>query len=164
MSYSRHAVDQLAGNGYRFFQITDRGFVPSARMVPVVRDRFAFLNYLLTTKTTDEVERVFSRLKPTIQKIDLKQTSKYLSPGELERFVARMEGEDSIASEQDTPNGSGKTQMAGSATDRNAASVAGARSDPVAPAGTLARPRAAAEEWPDTGDAIGPHETSQGHK
>ena len=37
-----------------------------------------------------EVAAIFARIQPAIQRIDLKQTSKYLSEAELERFVARL--------------------------------------------------------------------------
>jgi hypothetical protein len=97
LRYGRDTVDQLARAGYRFFQITDRGFIESPALLPVVRDRFVFLNYLLTTKTGAQVEAIFLRLQPAIRKIDLTQTSKYLSPDELKTFVTRMNEADQTA-------------------------------------------------------------------
>ena len=90
LNYPRHTVEQLARHGYRFFPITDHGFNEAETLAPVVRGRFVFLNYLLTTKSAGEVAATFARIQPAIQRIDLTQTSKYLSEPELERFVARL--------------------------------------------------------------------------
>jgi hypothetical protein len=90
LNYPRHTVEQLARHGYHFFPITDRGFIEAETLAPVVRGRFVFLNYLLTTKSPAEVAAIFERMQPAIQRIDLTQTSKYLSEAELERFVVRL--------------------------------------------------------------------------
>jgi FkbM family methyltransferase len=95
LKYQPEMVSNLARAGYRFFQITDRGFNESPTLVPVVRDRFVFLNYLLTTKTTAQVAELFSRLEPAIRRIDLTETSKFLSLPELERFLERIKQADS---------------------------------------------------------------------
>jgi FkbM family methyltransferase len=88
-SYSRDAVDQLTRCGYHFFQITDQGLIASPALVPVVRGRFVFLNYLMTKKNGAEVEAVFNRMRPAVRKIDLTKTSKCLGPADLERFIRR---------------------------------------------------------------------------
>ena len=90
LGYGPELTGRLAQSGYRFFQITDRGLVPSHTLQPVVRDRFVFLNYLLTTRGEDDVAGINRRLIPAIRRIDLTDTSKCLSPAELARFVARM--------------------------------------------------------------------------
>lgn len=91
-NYSRDTSQRLASHGYRFFQITDRGLLESPVLTPVVRDRFVFLNYLLTTKPHAEIARSFARIEPAVRQIDLTQTSKYLSRADLERFITRMAG------------------------------------------------------------------------
>ena len=108
LSYSSDAMSQLTRSGYRFFQITDQGLIETPALIPVVRDRFVFLNHLMTTKPRAHVEAVFERIRPAVRKINLRQTSKYLGPAELERFLARAaEG----GRDQNTPAHSSLTDL-----------------------------------------------------
>jgi FkbM family methyltransferase len=72
--------------GYRFYQITDQGLLPSEELTAVTRGGFRFLNCLLSVQPEDKVTALFRRIQPRVRKIDLKQTSKYVSAELLQRF------------------------------------------------------------------------------
>jgi len=91
LDYSSEAVSLLRAAGYRFFPITDQGLFETDELSPVVRGRLVFLNYLLTTKTPEEVGRLFARIADRVRQIDLKQTSKFLDPESLQKFKERKE-------------------------------------------------------------------------
>jgi len=77
-------------HGYYFYPITDRGLYPADRLQPVIRGRFVFLNCLLSTRPPAEVAQLFHRIAPAVRRIDLRHTSKYLTPEAVARFTARM--------------------------------------------------------------------------
>lgn len=89
MAYDRDVLGFLTGIGYRFYQITDRGLVPSRELEPVVRGRLVFLNYLLSTKSPIETAQLFNRIATRVGRIDLTRTSKCLSPDAVEKFIRR---------------------------------------------------------------------------
>ncbi len=72
--------------GYRFYQITDQGLLPSEELAPVTRGRFRFLNCLLSVQPEDKITALFRRIQPRVKKIDLTQTSKCVTPELLQRF------------------------------------------------------------------------------
>lgn len=90
-------VSFLAQLGYRFYPITNEGLVASEAIGPVIRGRFVFLNYLISAKPPEEIARVFAAIAPRVRKIDLRRTSKYLSPEALERFARRSAAAPSVS-------------------------------------------------------------------
>lgn len=76
----------LKAIGYRFYQITDRGFLPTAQPAMVIRGRLRFLNCLLSARPEYEIADLFHRIEPRIRRIDLTQTSKFVEPKLVERF------------------------------------------------------------------------------
>jgi hypothetical protein len=89
LDYGRETTALLREAGYHFYPITDRGLVESDALVPVVRDRFVFLNCLLSARPANEIGSLFHRIEPAVRSIDLTQTSKYLDPLSLQQFRAR---------------------------------------------------------------------------
>jgi FkbM family methyltransferase len=77
--------------GYRFYQITDQGLLPTEELTAVTRGRFRFLNCLLSVQPEEKVAALFRRIQPRVQKIDLTQTSKCVSQELLERFQPRRD-------------------------------------------------------------------------
>jgi FkbM family methyltransferase len=82
----------LREEGYRFYQITDRGLVESPMLTPVVRGPYIFLNYLLSAQPRHEVAEIFNRIERDVRRIDLDKTSKLADAAVLERAVGRIEG------------------------------------------------------------------------
>jgi FkbM family methyltransferase len=66
--------------GYRFYQITNEGFLPSSELKLVVRGRFLFLNYLFSARPPEQVDAIFRRIQDRVHEIDLTQTSKCVEP------------------------------------------------------------------------------------
>ena len=89
MPYDPVVMDFLKKLGYRFYPITDQGLFPTDQLRPVIRDRFVFLNYLVSTRPPEEIARLFAVIAPTVRKLDLRQTSKYLTPEALAHFTQR---------------------------------------------------------------------------
>jgi FkbM family methyltransferase len=75
--------------GYRFYQITNTGLLPCEDLDLVIRDGFVFLNHLLSPRPMQEVEEMFRRIEPRVRKIDLRQTSKCVSPALLRQLQDR---------------------------------------------------------------------------
>jgi FkbM family methyltransferase len=86
MTYDPDTTELLNQAGYRFYQITDDGLHESAVLKPVVRGNFVFLNYLLSAKPRKQIAALFERIKPRVQQIDLKQTSKFRGEEALREF------------------------------------------------------------------------------
>lgn len=82
-SQDEEVTDFLKQIGYRFYQITDEGLLPSGELKLVVRDRFVFLNYLLSARPASEVAELARRIQPEVKKIDLTQTSKFVDPAAI---------------------------------------------------------------------------------
>jgi len=89
VDYGEETVSLLREAGYRFYPITDRGLFESRTLTPLVREPFVFLNYLLTCRPAGEVAALFDEIRERVERIDLKQTSKYLDPASLIEFKAR---------------------------------------------------------------------------
>ena len=79
-------ISFLKQQGYRFYQITDQGLLPSEELSAVTRGRFRFLNSLLSTRPEREIADLFRRIQPRVRGIDLTQTSKCVSEEMLHRF------------------------------------------------------------------------------
>jgi FkbM family methyltransferase len=93
LNYGSETTALLREAGYHFYPITDRGLVEADALAPVVRDRFVFLNCLLTARPAGEISALFQRIEPAVRRIELRQTSKYLDPMSLQRFKGRYVSE-----------------------------------------------------------------------
>jgi len=89
LNYSAESVAMLRQAGYRFYPITDQGFHEADALVPVVRGRLVFLNYLLSSRPPKEVAGFFERIAPKVKQIDLAQTSKCLDWKSVQNFIGR---------------------------------------------------------------------------
>jgi hypothetical protein len=87
--YDAAIIGWLRHLGYQFYKITDEGLLPAPVLEPVVRGRFVFLNYLLSTKSPAEAAELFARIKPAVSRLDLRKTSKYLTQDAVDKFTAR---------------------------------------------------------------------------
>lgn len=85
------SVTRFRELGYWFYPITDRGFRPAGELRPVVRGEFVFLNCLLSVKPPVRAAELFSRIAPQVQRLDLRQTSKHLTPEAREKFLRRAD-------------------------------------------------------------------------
>jgi len=74
--------------GYHFYSITDQGLLASAVLRPVVRERFVFLNYLLSARPAADLVALFSRIAPQVKKLNLGKTSKRANRHVVERALA----------------------------------------------------------------------------
>ncbi|HZV33816.1 MAG TPA: FkbM family methyltransferase [Verrucomicrobiae bacterium] len=72
--------------GYRFYQITDQGLLPTNELAMVIRGRFRFLNCLLSARPATEIAELFKSIEPQVRRIDLTQTSKLVPAEVLQRF------------------------------------------------------------------------------
>lgn len=88
-AYDRELTAFFQRLGYRFYPITDRGLVPADTLQPVVCDRLVFLNCLLSTRPPAELTGLFENIAPAVREIDLRRTSKYLTPESVAKFSAR---------------------------------------------------------------------------
>jgi FkbM family methyltransferase len=70
-------ADSLRECGYRFYRITDGGLLESGSLTLCRKGPFVFLNYLLSTKPREELGKIFKRILPNVEKLDLYKTSKY---------------------------------------------------------------------------------------
>lgn len=80
------AVEQLRACGYRFRQITDEGLRPCLAPAAYVRGALVFLNCLLTTRSSAELEAISAEIRTQARAIDLRLTSKLADPKVLHRF------------------------------------------------------------------------------
>jgi FkbM family methyltransferase len=79
----------LRKTGYRFYEITDDGLLPASELKLIVRGRFLFLNYLLSTKPPEQIAQIFQRIQGRVREIDLAQTSKCVDPDVIRHLQAR---------------------------------------------------------------------------
>ncbi len=86
--YEKHVEQYLTGAGYRFYSITNRGLLPRVSMVPAIYGRFVFLNYLLSARPPEEIAAIFERIRPGVEQLDLRETSKFVSPAMIEKLHA----------------------------------------------------------------------------
>lgn len=89
-AYSEATITLLKEAGYRFYPITDQACIESPGLIPVVRGRFVFLNYLLSARPRREIEELFGRIEDQVRKIDLRQTSKLVSAEIAKQFRDRQ--------------------------------------------------------------------------
>jgi FkbM family methyltransferase len=87
-------IDMLYRCGYRFRQITDEGLMPCVVPAARVRGPLVFLNCLLTTRPSAELESLSADLRAFARRIDLRQTSKLAD----RRVVARCQSRTDAAS------------------------------------------------------------------
>lgn len=80
------AVEVLRRCGYRFRQISDEGLRPCLAPAAYVRGALVFLNCLLTTRSSGELEMVSAEIRAQARAIDLRLTSKLADPRVLQRF------------------------------------------------------------------------------
>lgn len=95
--YPSTTIELLYRCGYRFRQITDEGLVPCVVPSARVRGPLVFLNCLLTTRPSAELESLSADLRAFARRIDLNRTSKRAD----RRVVARCQnraGAGSVAS------------------------------------------------------------------
>lgn len=90
LPYDAETTELLRAAGYRFYSITDRGLLESAVLRPVVKDPLVFLNYLISARPAVEVAAMFEDIRPRVRKIDLRRTSKFLTPAALRQFKDRI--------------------------------------------------------------------------
>lgn len=81
----------LKDAGYSFYQVTEAGLLPSDELVLNVRGPFLFLNYLLSAKPKAEIAGLSRVIERRALKLDLRQTSKLVSPDMIERLSARQQ-------------------------------------------------------------------------
>jgi hypothetical protein len=74
--YPPATIEMLYRCGYRFRQITDEGLVPCVEPTAKVRIPLVFLNCLLTTRPSAELESISADLRAHARRIDLNLTSK----------------------------------------------------------------------------------------
>ncbi len=92
LAYDEEVTHSFKRLGYHLYPITDRGLLPADGFRPVVRDRFVFLNYLISTRSPEEVARTFQSISPAVRRIDLRKTSKYLTAEAVAKFTTRSAG------------------------------------------------------------------------
>lgn len=85
--FSPATIELLFRCGYRFRQITDEGLVPCVTPAARVRGPLVFLNCLLTTRPSAELEGLSADLRAFARRIDLNETSKRAD----RRVVARCQ-------------------------------------------------------------------------
>jgi FkbM family methyltransferase len=82
-------IELLYRCGYRFRQITDEGLMPCIVPTARVRGPLVFLNCLLTTRPSAELEGLSADLRAFARRIDLRRTSKLAD----RRVVARCQNQ-----------------------------------------------------------------------
>jgi hypothetical protein len=85
--FSPATIEMLFRCGYRFRQITDEGLIPCVTPAARVRGPFVFLNCLLTTRPSAELETISADLRAFARRLDLNETSKRAD----RRVVARCQ-------------------------------------------------------------------------
>jgi len=70
-------VAGLKALGYRFYPITDQGLTETDAPHLIKRFPLLFLNYLISARPREELEKIFERLGPHIRAINLLDSSKY---------------------------------------------------------------------------------------
>lgn len=86
--FPAEAVELLRRCGYRFRQITDEGLRPCLAPAAYVRGALVFLNCLLSTRSSGELETISAEIRAQARTIDLRLTSKLADPRVLRRFRA----------------------------------------------------------------------------
>lgn len=84
--FPAETVEFLRRCGYRFRQITDEGLRPCLAPAAYVRGALVFLNCLLTTRASAELEMISAEIRAQARVIDLRLTSKLADPRVLRRF------------------------------------------------------------------------------
>lgn len=84
--FPAETVEFLRRCGYRFRQISDEGLRPCLAPAAYVRGALVFLNCLLTTRSSAELEMLSAEIRAQARAIDLRLTSKLADPRVLRRF------------------------------------------------------------------------------
>jgi FkbM family methyltransferase len=84
--YSPRSTAFLKELGYRFFPITNEGFIEAPELTAIPPKPFLFFNYIASTRPSSEIARLFHSITPEVEKINFYQTSKYF--GEIEAVPA----------------------------------------------------------------------------
>ena len=84
--YSREHSLFLKGLGYRFYPITNRGFIEAEELERIPPDPFHFFNYLVSTRGSAQVSAIFDRIRERVKKLNLYQTCKYWGAPSLMDF------------------------------------------------------------------------------
>lgn len=87
--YPPSTIELLYRCGYRFRQITDEGLIPCVLPAARVRGPLVFLNCLLTTRPSAELEGMSADLRAFARRLDLHQTSKRADRRVVERCQNR---------------------------------------------------------------------------
>ena len=85
-NYPENHFSYLSNLGYKFYSITDDGLNLDRNMKPQIKDSYFFSNYLISTKSTDEIEHLSNFLLKRISKVNLKRTSLYVNDKKIERI------------------------------------------------------------------------------
>ena len=84
-------ISALKRAGYRFYHIADEGLIETDKLRLHTRDRFVFLNYLLTVMPRAEIQAIFDRIRDKVRGLDLAKTSKFVSPELLNTMRTRAD-------------------------------------------------------------------------
>lgn len=87
--YPAKTIEHLRRSGYRFRQITDEGLLPCVEPAARVRGPLVFLNCLLTTRSSAELEGISAALREHARRLDLFQSSKRADRRVMERCQGR---------------------------------------------------------------------------
>ncbi len=87
--YPASTIELLRRCGYRFRQITDEGLRPCEAPAAFMRGSLVFLNCLLTTRSSGELESISADLREHARGIDLTRTSKQADHRVVDRCRSR---------------------------------------------------------------------------
>lgn len=74
--YEENTEEFLRKCGYSFFKITHKGFIESEHLTPTkLEGKYCFNNYLISSKSKDELSNIFAYVEATLLTIDLDKTS-----------------------------------------------------------------------------------------
>jgi FkbM family methyltransferase len=79
-SFSPRNTAFLKELGYRFFPITNQGFLESEELKLVHPNPFVFLNYLVSARPPAEINALFRHIHPQVQALHFHNTSNYFPP------------------------------------------------------------------------------------
>jgi FkbM family methyltransferase len=88
IAYPPATVDLLHRQGYRFRQITDEGLLPCTTPAAHLRGKLVFLNCLLSTRPTAELDALSDQLRAQVRSINLSRTSKRADRRTIDRCLS----------------------------------------------------------------------------
>lgn len=82
VSFDHHPATEafLREIGYYFYPIRREGLRPVEHLCICREDSVLYLNYLISTATPEEVGALFERIRPAVNRLDLKASSLYRAP------------------------------------------------------------------------------------